>query len=51
MSRTTRVSIGGIAVLPPLTVRHLQEHKKRQDAERLPLGNAWRTSPAGTRKP
>jgi integrase len=29
-------------VLPRLAVRHLQEHKKRQDAERLALGEAWR---------
>jgi integrase len=29
-------------VLPRLAVRHLQEHKKRQDAERLALGDAWR---------
>ena len=29
-------------VLPPLAVRHLQEHKKRQDAERLALGDASR---------
>jgi integrase len=29
-------------VLPQLAVRHLQEHKKRQDAERLALGDAWR---------
>ena len=29
-------------VLPRLAVRHLQEHKKRQDAERQALGEAWR---------
>ena len=29
-------------VLPRLAVRHLQEHKKRQDAERLALAEAWR---------
>jgi len=29
-------------VLPRLSVRHLQEHKKRQDAERQALGEAWR---------
>ena len=29
-------------VLPRLAVRHLQEHKKRQDGERLALGDAWR---------
>jgi integrase len=29
-------------VLPRLAVRHLQEHKKRQDAERQALGKAWR---------
>ena len=29
-------------VLPRLAVRHLEEHKKRQDAERLALGDAWR---------
>jgi len=29
-------------VLPRFAVRHLQEHKKRQDAERLPLWDAWR---------
>jgi integrase len=28
--------------LPQFTVRHLGEHKKRQDAERLALGDAWR---------
>lgn len=27
--------------LPQLAVRHLQEHKKRQDAERRVLGDAW----------
>ena len=29
-------------VLPRFAVRHLQEHEKRQDAERLALGDAWR---------
>ena len=29
-------------MLPRLAVRHLQEHKKRQDAERQALGEAWR---------
>jgi hypothetical protein len=29
-------------VLPRLAVRHLQEHKKRQDGERLALGDTWR---------
>lgn len=29
-------------VLPKLAVLHLQEHKKRQDAERRELGDAWR---------
>ena len=29
-------------VLPQFAVRHLQEHKKRQDAERQALGDAWR---------
>ena len=29
-------------VLPRLAVRHLQEHRKRQDAERQALGEAWR---------
>ena len=29
-------------VLPRLAVRHLQEHKKRQDVERQALGEAWR---------
>jgi integrase len=29
-------------VLPLLALRHLQEHKKRQDAERLALAEAWR---------
>jgi integrase len=29
-------------VLPQLAVRHLQEHKKRQDGERLALGDTWR---------
>jgi hypothetical protein len=29
-------------VLARLAARHLQEHKKRQDAERLALGDAWR---------
>ena len=29
-------------VLPRLAVRHLQEHKKRQDTERQALGEAWR---------
>jgi integrase len=29
-------------VLPRLAVRHLQEHKERQDAERQALGEAWR---------
>jgi integrase len=28
-------------VLSQFAVRHLQEHKKRQDAERLALGDAW----------
>ena len=28
-------------VLSHFAVRHLQEHKKRQDAERLALGDAW----------
>jgi integrase len=29
-------------VLPRFAMRHLQEHKKRQDAERQELGDAWR---------
>ena len=29
-------------VLPGLAVRHLEEHKKRQDAERQALDEAWR---------
>ena len=29
-------------VLPKLAVRYLQEHRNRQDAERLALGDAWR---------
>ena len=29
-------------VLPKLAVRYLREHKKRQNAERLALGDAWR---------
>jgi hypothetical protein len=29
-------------VLPQLAVRHLQEHKKRQDREHLALGDTWR---------
>jgi integrase len=29
-------------VLPYFAVRHLEEHKKRQDAERLALGDTWR---------
>jgi integrase len=29
-------------VLPQLAARHLQEHKKRQDGERLALGDTWR---------
>lgn len=29
-------------VLPQFAVRHLEEHKKRQDAERLALGDTWR---------
>ena len=29
-------------VLPRVAVRHLEEHKKRQDAERFALGDAWR---------
>jgi integrase len=29
-------------VLSRFAVRHLEEHKKRQDAERLALGDAWR---------
>ena len=29
-------------VLPRFAMRHLQEHKKRQDAERQALGDAWR---------
>jgi integrase len=29
-------------VLPQLAVRHLQQHKERQDGERLALGDAWR---------
>jgi integrase len=29
-------------VLPRLAVSHLQEHKKRQNAERRALGDAWR---------
>ena len=29
-------------VLPRFAVHHLEEHKKRQDAERLALGDAWR---------
>jgi integrase len=28
-------------VLPKLAVRHLQDHKKRQDAERAAIGGAW----------
>lgn len=28
-------------MLPNLAVRHLQEHKKRQDGERRALGDAW----------
>jgi integrase len=28
-------------VLPQLAVRHLQDHKKRQDAERLALSDTW----------
>ncbi len=31
-----------MVVLPKLAVRYLREHKKRQDAERLALGDAWR---------
>jgi integrase len=31
-----------IVVLPQLAIRHLKEHKKRQDAERLARGEAWR---------
>jgi integrase len=29
-------------VLPKLAVRYLREHRKRQNAERLALGDAWR---------
>jgi len=29
-------------VLPQFAVRHLREHKNRQEAERLVLGDAWR---------
>ena len=29
-------------VLPRFAMRHLQEHKKRQDVERQALGDAWR---------
>ena len=29
-------------VLPKLAVRYLREHKKRQNGERLALGDAWR---------
>lgn len=29
-------------VLPKLAVRHLREHRKRQTARRLALGEAWR---------
>ena len=29
-------------VLPKLAVRHLREHRKRQNARRLALGEAWR---------
>ena len=29
-------------VLPRFAMRHLQEYKKRQDAERQALGDAWR---------
>ena len=29
-------------MLPRFAVRHLEEHKKRQDAERLARGEAWR---------
>jgi len=36
-------------VLPRLAVRHLQEHKKRQDTERQALGETWRGSLAGVR--
>ena len=31
-----------IVVLSKVAVRYLQEHKKRQDAERRALGDAWR---------
>ena len=29
-------------VLPKLAIRHLREHRKRQNARRLALGEAWR---------
>ena len=29
-------------MLPKFAVRHLEEHKKRQDAERLALDDTWR---------
>ena len=35
-------SSGRTVVLPRFAMRHLQEHKTRQDAERQALGDAWR---------
>jgi integrase len=39
----------GTVVLPRFAMRHLREHKNRQDAERQALGDAWREHRLGVR--